>query len=152
MTGHPEAAAVFLRDAAHARRHDQAVWWVRQQRDAAARAVPDWEALRERAEGIKAHTASRLADYLEEFAGRAAALGAHVHWPRSRGAQPYRARAPRRAPRDAAGQVEVDAHRGVRLNPYLEARGIEVIDTDLGERIVQLSGQAPSHIVMPPFT
>ena len=35
------------------------------------------------------------------------------------------------------------------LNPYLEARGIEVVDTDLGERIVQLRGEAPSHIVMP---
>jgi L-lactate dehydrogenase complex protein LldF len=36
-----------------------------------------------------------------------------------------------------------------KLNPYLEARGIEVIDTDLGERIVQLAHQPPSHIVMP---
>jgi len=36
-----------------------------------------------------------------------------------------------------------------KLNPYLEARGIEVIDTDLGERIVQLAKEPPSHIVMP---
>src|SRR5262249_4674980 len=35
------------------------------------------------------------------------------------------------------------------LNPYLEARGIEVTDTDLGERIVQLRREPPSHIVMP---
>jgi L-lactate dehydrogenase complex protein LldF len=35
------------------------------------------------------------------------------------------------------------------LNPYLEARGIEVIDTDLGERIVQLAGEPPSHIIFP---
>jgi L-lactate dehydrogenase complex protein LldF len=35
------------------------------------------------------------------------------------------------------------------LNPYLEARGIEVVDTDLGERIVQLAGEPPSHIVLP---
>jgi len=35
------------------------------------------------------------------------------------------------------------------LNPYLTARGVEVVDTDLGERIVQLRGEAPSHIVMP---
>jgi L-lactate dehydrogenase complex protein LldF len=35
------------------------------------------------------------------------------------------------------------------LNPYLEARGVEVVDSDLGERIVQLRGEAPSHIVMP---
>src|SRR3569832_193229 len=35
------------------------------------------------------------------------------------------------------------------LNPYLEARGIEVVDTDLGERIVQLRQEGPSRIVMP---
>ena len=35
------------------------------------------------------------------------------------------------------------------MNPYLEAKGIEVVETDLGERIIQLKGQAPSHIVMP---
>src|SRR5262249_56994487 len=35
------------------------------------------------------------------------------------------------------------------LNPYLEARGIEVTDTDLGERIVQLRNEPPSHIVFP---
>jgi L-lactate dehydrogenase complex protein LldF len=35
------------------------------------------------------------------------------------------------------------------LNPYLEARGVEVVDTDLGERIVQLAREPPSHIVMP---
>ena len=35
------------------------------------------------------------------------------------------------------------------MNPYLEARGIEVVETDLGERIIQLKGQKPSHIVMP---
>ena len=34
-------------------------------------------------------------------------------------------------------------------NPYLEARGIEVVDTDLGERIVQLAKEPPSHIVLP---
>ena len=35
------------------------------------------------------------------------------------------------------------------LNPYLEAKGIEVVDTDLGERIIQFRKEAPSHIVMP---
>ena len=36
-----------------------------------------------------------------------------------------------------------------RMNPYLESKGIEIVETDLGERIIQLKGQAPSHIVMP---
>jgi len=148
--GHPESAALFVQDDARAHWHDQALWWVRQKRDAGARSVPDWEALRERAEGIKAHTASRLADYLEEFERKAMALGAKVHW----------ARDGEEHNRIVHGLL---AERGVKLlvksksmlteecglNPWLEARGIEVVDTDLGERIVQLNHQPPSHIVMP---
>jgi len=147
---HPEAAARFVADDARVHWHDQAVWWVRQKRDAGARTVPDWEALRERAEAIKAHVASRLADYLEEFERNAVRLGARVHWARDG---------------DEHNRIVhgILAERGVRLlvksksmlteecglNPWLEARGIEVVDTDLGERIVQLNHQPPSHIVMP---
>jgi L-lactate dehydrogenase complex protein LldF len=148
--GHAESAALFVRDDARVHWHDQAVWWVRQKRDAGARSVPDWEALRERAEAIKAHTLSRLGDYLEEFERNATARGATVHWARD-GEQHNRI------------VHRILADRGVKLvvksksmlteecglNPYLEARGIEIADTDLGERIVQLNHQPPSHIVMP---
>lgn len=147
---HPEAAARFLRDGDRARWHDQAVWWVRQKRDAAAATVPDWEALRAAAAAIKRHALSRLADYLEQFERNAAAAGARVHWARD-------------ATEHNAIVHGLLAERGVtrlvksksmlteecKLNPYLEARGIEVTDTDLGERIVQLAGEPPSHIVMP---
>ena len=147
---HAEAAARFVRDDARVHWHDQAIWFVRQKRDVASRAVPDWEALRERAEAIKAHTLSNLSDYLEEFERNATRLGAVVHWAR-----------------DAEEHNQIVhgllAERGVKLlvksksmlteechlNPYLEARGIEVVDTDLGERIVQLDRKPPSHIVMP---
>src|SRR6185369_6812212 len=80
--GHPEAAARFVADDARAHWHDQAVWWVRQKRDAASSAVPDWEALRVAAAAIKQHALSRLADYLEEFERNAIAHGARVHWAR----------------------------------------------------------------------
>jgi len=149
-SGHPEAATRFVADDERAHWHDKAVWWVRQKRDTASAAVADWEALRSAAAGIKRHTLSRLADYLEEFERNATALGMQVHWAR-----------------DAAEHNAI-VHgllrdRGVtklvksksmlteecKLNPYLEARGIEVIDTDLGERIVQLAEEPPSHIVMP---
>jgi L-lactate dehydrogenase complex protein LldF len=148
--GHPERAAAFAADEARAHWHDQALWFVREKRDRAASLVPDWEALRDAAAAIRAHTRGRLADYLEEFERNAVARGAQVHWAR-----------------DAAEHNEI-VHRilaghGVRrvaksksmlteecgLNPYLEARGIEVVDTDLGERIVQLAGEPPSHIVFP---
>jgi len=148
--GHAESAALFVRDGARAHWHDQAGWWVRQRRDAGARSVPDWEALRERAEAIKAHALSNLAGYLEEFEHNATRHGAVVHW--ARDAEEHN--------RIVHGLL---AERGVKLvvksksmlteecglNPYLEARGIEVADTDLGERIVQLNHQPPSHIVIP---
>jgi L-lactate dehydrogenase complex protein LldF len=147
---HPDAAARFVADDARAHWHDQAVWWVRQKRDAASALVPDWEALREAAAAIKRHALSRLADYLEDFERHAIASGARVHWAKDA------------AEHNAIVHRILEDHRVTRLvksksmlteecklNPYLEARGIEVIDTDLGERIVQLAKEPPSHIVMP---
>ena len=147
---HPERAREFARDPERVAWHDRAVWSVRTRRDAAAAGVPDWEALRETAARIRAHTLSRLPDYLEQLEDRASLVGATVHW--------------------AADAVEhneivhgILADHGVtrvvksksmlteecELNPYLETNGIEVVDTDLGERIVQLRDEPPSHIVMP---
>src|SRR5436189_5310281 len=80
--GHPEAAARFVANDERVHWHDQAVWWIRQKRDTASAAVPDWEALRAAAADIKCHALSRLADHLEEFERNARALGAHVHWAR----------------------------------------------------------------------
>lgn len=147
---HSEAATAFNADAARTGWHDETLWLVRQKRDAAGASVPGWEALREQASQIKAHTLSNLDVYLEQFEAQAAAHGIHVHWAR-----------------DAAEHNEIvhgilERH-GVRrlvksksmlteecrLNPYLEERGLEVVDTDLGERIVQLAEEPPSHIVMP---
>ncbi len=148
--GHAESAALFVRDDARAHWHDQALWFVRQKRDAGARSVPDWEALRERAEAIKAHTQSRLAEYLEEFERNATRLGATVHWARD-GEEHNRIVHGLLQARGAKLLVKSKSMltEECRLNPYLEARGIEVVDTDLGERIVQLNHQPPSHIVMP---
>lgn len=150
MSGHPENASAFLTDEPRAHWHDQSVWFVRVKRDRQAAMIPEWEQLREAASAIKAHTLSRLADYLEEFETNAKANGIHVHWAR-----------------DAAEHNEIvhcilADHKVTRLvksksmlteecglNPYLEARGIEVVDTDLGERIMQFLQKPPSHIVMP---
>jgi L-lactate dehydrogenase complex protein LldF len=148
--GHPDAAARFVADGERARWHDQAVWWIRRKRDDATATVPDWEALRDAAAAIKAHALSRLADYLEDFERNATAAGAQVHW--ARDADEHNAivhcilrdRGVKRLVKSKSMLTEE-----CKLNPYLEARGIEVVDTDLGERIVQLAGEAPSHIVMP---
>lgn len=147
---HAPLAAEFVHDRPRAQWHDQTLWFVRAKRDKAAQALPEWEHLRQCAAQIKAHTQSRLADYLEQFEREATRHGAVVHWAR-----------------DAAehNQIVLDLlqDRGVRklvksksmlteechLNPFLERHGIEVVDTDLGERIVQLAGEPPSHIVLP---
>ena len=148
--GHPAAAAVFLRDAERARWHDAALWHVRARRDAAAAAVPEWEGLRERAAAIRRHTLAYLGEYLEQFERNATRLGARVHWAadaaehnaivlgilRERGAE-----------RVVKSKSMLTEECG--LNAHLESRGIEVVDTDLGERIVQLRREPPSHIVMP---
>jgi L-lactate dehydrogenase complex protein LldF len=147
---HAEAGGRFAADAPRARWHDQALWFVREKRDRAAAALPDWERLREAAEGIKAHALSRLPELLEAFERNATAHGAKVHW--ARDAEEH----------DRIVHEIVAAHGATRvvksksmlteecgLNPYLEARGVEVVDTDLGERIVQFRNEPPSHIVLP---
>ncbi|HET7752755.1 MAG TPA: lactate utilization protein B [Anaeromyxobacteraceae bacterium] len=148
--GHAERAAAFVANGPRAHWHDEALWWVRAKRDRAAGTIPEWEALRDLAARIRAHVRSNLADYLEQFERNAIARGAQVHWARDA------------AEHDAIVHRILSSH-GVRLvaksksmlteecglNPYLEARGVEVVDTDLGERIVQLARQPPSHIVFP---
>ena len=147
---HPEKASAFVADGVRLRWHDQAVWFLREKRDRASAAVPDWEPLRQLASRIKAHTLSRLADYLEEFERNARALGATVHWARDASEHNrivhglLSARGVSRVVKSKSMLTE-ECH----LNPYLEERGIEVVDTDLGERIVQLRREPPSHIVMP---
>ena len=79
---HPDKARAFVADDERAHWHDKALWFVRVKRDRGAATVPEWEALRTAAEGIKAHTLSRLGAYLEEFEAKATANGIQVHWAR----------------------------------------------------------------------
>ncbi len=147
---HPARAARFTADDERAHWHDRALWFVREKRDQAMRDVPEWEELRQHAAAIKQEALSRLADYLEEFEARATGLGAVVHWASDAAAhnrivyEILRARGARRVVKSKSMLTEECG-----LNDYLEARGIEVTDTDLGERIVQLRREPPSHIVLP---
>jgi len=147
---HPENATAFVANDARAHWHDQSLWFVRSKRDKAAATLPEWEELRARASGIKQHTMSRLGDYLELFERNATQMGAVVHW----------ARTPAEHNQIVLDIIQKHAGKKVvksksmlteecHLNPFLERHGIEVTDTDLGEWIVQLLGQPPSHIVMP---
>lgn len=149
-TSHSKAAKKFLENQEYAKWHDKTFWGVREKRDRMAYYVPEWEQLRTKASEIKRHTLTNIDKYLEQFADAAEKNGVEVHWAK-----------------DALEFNEIvygilkdnGAKKLVKsksmlteecdMNPYLEERGIEVVETDLGERILQLAHQRPSHIVMP---
>jgi len=147
---HARAAAEFNADVARTEWHDEALWFVRVKRDRAAASVPEWEALRARASAIKEHALTHLDEYLVQFEENAVRNGMQVHWARdadehNRIVFEILERAGSRRLVKSKSMLTEECG----LNPYLEARGIEVVDTDLGERIVQLRHEGPSHIVLP---
>jgi len=150
MTEHAARAAEFVKDDARLHWHDQAVWFVRNKRDIARSFVPEWEELRSLGSQIKAHTLSKLPEYLEQFERNAVAAGATVHWARDADEHNrivhgiLRESGVTRLVKSKSMLTE-ECH----LNEYLEEHGVEVVDTDLGERIVQFRREPPSHIVMP---
>jgi len=119
-------------------------------RKKAVDALPEFEQLRAKAYEIKEHTFSHLDDYLEYFEQRVIANGGEVHWAHT--------------PADAQ-QIIIDicqaqqAHsitkgksmvaEEVSLNEALEQAGFEPVETDLGEYIIQLANEPPSHIIAP---
>ncbi len=147
---HASRASEFLADPARAHWHDASLWTLREKRDRAAAEVPDWEALRSAAAALKRHVLEHLPALLERFEARASAHGAVVHWARDAAEHNEIVLGLLRS----AGATRVVKSKSMLteecgLNPRLEAQGIEVLDTDLGERIVQLRHERPSHIVMP---
>ena len=150
FTDHATAATAFIADRERAHWHDAALWSARTRRDRAARSLPEWETLREMASRLKLHTMSRLDEYLEQFEAHATRLGAQVHWARDAAehnrivSDILRRHGVQRVIKSKSMLTEECG-----LNPHLEAQGIEITDTDLGEWIVQLRGEHPSHIVTP---
>ena len=149
-TKHAKAAEEFLQDRKKAEWFNETLWGVRVKRDKMSKEVPEWEELREKACELKLYSNTHLDELLVEFEKNATANGAIVHW--AKDAEEYRAII-----------YEILSSHGVKrfvksksmlaeeceLNPYLIKQGIDVVETDLGERILQLLGEAPSHIVMP---
>jgi L-lactate dehydrogenase complex protein LldF len=123
---------------------------LRRMRTAAAGQVPEWEHLRAIAAEAKDHALADLDGCLTRLEAQVTAHGGHVHW--ADDAQDARriivdlaqARGVRRVVKSKSMVTEE-----IHLNPALEAKGIRVVETDLGEFVVQLSGDTPSHIVAP---
>jgi L-lactate dehydrogenase complex protein LldF len=147
---HAEAASRFIASEKHEAFHDARLWDLRKKRDREAYAIPEWEQLRQLASDIKEHTLTHLADYLEEFERNAVKNGIKVHWARD-AAEHNQIVYEILAASDAKTLVKSKSMltEECDMRPFLERRGIEVIETDLGERIQQLDNEPPSHIVVP---
>ncbi|MGH2376217.1 MAG: (4Fe-4S)-binding protein, partial [bacterium] len=147
MIGNTEQA---LQDGALQKALGRALPAFRHLRGAAVGEVPEWESLREVAARIKDHALAHLHHHLLRLEGQLTAAGGIVHWAS-----------------DAAGAsriiTDLALTRGVRLavksksmtteeihlNRALEAAGVKVVETDLGEYVVQLAGDRPSHLIAP---
>src|SRR5215217_1593978 len=119
-------------------------------RAAAAAALPEFEALRDAARDIKDHTLAHLDLYLEEYEAKVTASGGEVHFARTA----EEVREIILSICRAAGARTVTKGKSmiaeeIGLNSHLEAGGITPVETDLGEYIIQLRGERPSHIIAP---
>ncbi len=147
---HPELAERFNKDEARVDWHDETLWWIRQKRDKIVWQLPEWEILREKASQIKNNVLSNLHDYLVQFEAALQQNGVTVHW----AADAVEHNAIVHKLLQQSGVTKIVKSKSMlteecHLNEYLSQQGIEVIDTDLGERIVQLAKEPPSHIVLP---
>ena len=147
---HAELAENFIKNGERTTWHDETLWFVRKKRDLAAFQLPEWEALREAASQIKHNGLSHMHDYLVAFEEKATANGIKVHWALD-------ALEHNRIVLDILKEnsiAEIIKSKSMlteecHLNEYLIENGVDVVDTDLGERIVQLRQEKPSHIVLP---
>jgi len=121
-----------------------------ERRKEAAASLPNWEDLRTHARAIKDEVLLHLDRYLEEFVRNAESRGATVHWARdaAEANSIICGLATGRAARLVVKSKSMTTEE-THLNEALEAAGMQVVETDLGEYIIQLAGEPPSHIIAP---
>ena len=112
--------------------------------------LPEFDALRDSARAIKDHTLAHLDLYLEAYERKVSESGGHVHYARDAAeANAIVLGLCRERGAKAVTKGKSMISEEIGLNAALEAAGIEAIETDLGEYIIQLRGEAPSHIIAP---
>ena len=119
-------------------------------RAAAAERLPEFESLRDSARAIKDHTLAHLDLYLEAYERKVIESGGQVHYAQD-------AEDARNIILDLCKAMDAKSvtkgksmiSEEIGLNQALEAAGIAAVETDLGEYIIQLRGEAPSHIIAP---
>ncbi|MXQ14439.1 LutB/LldF family L-lactate oxidation iron-sulfur protein [Microvirga makkahensis] len=119
-------------------------------RQAAADKLPEFEALRDSARDIKNHTLEHLDLYLEAYEQKVKASGGHVHFARNADeAREIILSICREAGARTVTKGKSMISEEIGINHYLEANGIKPVETDLGEYIIQLRNELPSHIIAP---
>jgi len=146
----PESAKIALADTQLRRNMGKATQTIRAKRASVVDELPDWEGLREAGRATKERVLRHLDGYLAQLEGSVTRAGGHVHWARDAA----EANAIIAAIAEAHGAREVVKVKSlttdeIGLNDALAARGIEAIETDLAELIVQLAGDRSSHILVP---
>jgi L-lactate dehydrogenase complex protein LldF len=119
-------------------------------RSQARAALPEFDELRNAAAIIKDHVLNHLDIYFEEYEQRVVDSGGHVHWARDAAeACQIIVSLCRQARAKSVTKGKSMVSEEIGLNAALEGAGVEVVETDLGEYIIQLRNETPSHIVAP---
>jgi L-lactate dehydrogenase complex protein LldF len=109
-----------------------------------------WATLRARGAAVRANALARLPELLQRFEAKAAANGIQVHWAETTTeANAIVAGILTRAGAKTVIKGKSMVSEEMELNRHLDTLGIKAVESDLGEYIIQLAGEAPSHIVMP---
>ena len=123
---------------------------IRAKRALAVGEVPDWEELRDAGAAIKDHTLLSLERLLVELEASVTSRGGVVHWARDAGeANRVVTEIVRAEGATEVVKVKSLTTDEIGLNDALEAAGIDALETDLAELIVQLAGERPSHLLVP---
>ncbi len=113
-------------------------------------ALPEFDALRDQARDIKNHTLDHLDLYLERYEEKVTAAGGHVHWAEdAEDARRIITGICERLDAKTVTKGKTMISEEIALNDHLEELGIKVVETDLGEYIIQLRKEPPSHIIAP---
>lgn len=116
----------------------------------AAASLPEFDALCDAARDIKDHVLSHLDLYLEAYERQTVQNGGHVHWARTAAeACSIISRICQEADARLVVKGKSMVSEEIGLNEVLEQAGIQVAESDLGEYIIQLAGETPSHIIAP---
>ncbi len=141
-------------DALHDENLRQAMGFVKEgfvgKRSAAVALVPEWETIREEARVLKNHVLDNLDHYLLAYERSVIKNGGTVHWAESaEDAATIIVELCKSANAKTVAKGKSMVGEEVGVNDALEAAGIAAIETDLGEYIIQLAKEPPSHIIAP---